>query len=45
MELFYGSDARYLHSTGLFNLTTNDTVQPDLPEVWFMTHFPIAGTA
>jgi hypothetical protein len=45
LELFYGSDARYLHSTGLFDLTTNDIVQPDLPEAWVLAHFPIAGTA
>jgi hypothetical protein len=45
VELFYGSDARYLKSIGLFDLTTNDTVQPDIPEAWFLAHFPIAGTA
>jgi len=44
-QLFYGSDARYLHSTGLLDLTTNDTVQPDLSEAWFLAHFPITGTA
>ncbi|MEO7724482.1 MAG: outer membrane beta-barrel protein, partial [Chthoniobacterales bacterium] len=26
LQLFYGSDARYLHSTGLLDLTTNDTI-------------------
>jgi hypothetical protein len=45
LELFYGSDARYLHSTGLLDLTTNDIVQPDLPEAWMLGHIPIAGTA
>ncbi len=45
IELFYGSDARYLHSLGLFDLTTDDTVQPDLPEAWFLAHFPLEGTA
>jgi len=44
-QLFYGSDARYLHSTGLLDLTTNDTVQPDIPEAWMVAHFPINGTA
>lgn len=44
-QLFYGSDARYLHSTGLLDLTTNDTVQPDIPEAWILAHFPISGTA
>jgi hypothetical protein len=43
-QLFYGSDARYLHSTGLLDLTTNDTVQFDIPEAWLLAHFPIAGT-
>ncbi len=42
-ELFYGSDARYLHSLGLLDLTTNGTVQPDIPEAWFLAHFPISG--
>ena len=45
LQLFYGSDARYLHSTGLLDLATNDTVQPDIPEAWFLAHFPISGTA
>ncbi|MEP6974754.1 MAG: outer membrane beta-barrel protein [Spartobacteria bacterium] len=45
VELFYGSDARYLKSTGLFDLTTNDIVQPDLPEAWLVAHFPVAGTS
>ena len=44
-ELFYGSDARYLHSTGLLDLTTDDRVQPDIPEAWVLAHIPIAGTA
>jgi hypothetical protein len=44
-QFFYGSDARYLHTTGLLDLTTNDTVQPDVPEAWFLAHFPISGTA
>ena len=45
LQLFYGSDARYLHSTGLLDLATDDTVQPDIPEAWFLAHFPISGTA
>ncbi len=44
-QFLYGSDARYLHSTGLLDLTTNDTVQPDVPEAWILAHFPITGTA
>lgn len=42
-SFLYGSDARYLHTTGLLDLTTNDTVQPDIPEAWLMGHFPITG--
>ena len=45
LQLFYGSDARYLHSTGLLDLATDDTVQPDIPEAWFLAHFPISGIA
>jgi hypothetical protein len=45
VQFLYGSDARYLHSTGLLDLTTNDTVQPDIPEAWFVAHFPITDTA
>ena len=44
-QFLYGSDARYLHSTGLLDLTTNDTVQPDITEAWVLTHFPITNTA
>lgn len=45
VQLFYGSDARYLHSTGLLDLATDDIVQPDVPEAWILAHFPISGTA
>jgi hypothetical protein len=44
-QFLYGSDARYLHSTGLLDLATNDIVQPDIPELWILAHFPIKGTA
>ena len=44
-QLFYGSDARYLHSTGLLDLATDDIVQPDIPEAWILAHFPLTGTA
>ncbi len=43
-QLFYGSDARYLHSTGLLDLATEDTIQPDIPEAWFLAHSPITVT-
>jgi hypothetical protein len=45
IHFLYGSDARYLKSIGLFDLVTDDTVQPDIPEAWFLVHFPISGTA
>jgi len=45
LQLFYGSDARYLKSLGLLDLATNDIVQPDIPEAWVLAHFPISGTA
>ena len=45
VELFYGSDARYLKSLGLLDLATDDIVQPDIPEAWILGHIPISGTA
>ncbi len=45
LQLFYGSDARYLKSIGLLDLATDDLVQPDIPQAWVLSHFPIAGTA
>jgi hypothetical protein len=44
-QALYGSDARYLKSTGLLDLTTDALVQPDIPEVWLLAHVPIAETA
>lgn len=43
-QALYGSDARYTKSTGLLDLVTNSTVQPDIPEVWLLAHIPLAGT-
>src|ERR1043166_2268883 len=45
LQFLYGSDARYLHTIGLLDLTTRDIVQPDLPEAWLLAHIPITGTA
>ena len=45
IQFLYGSDTRYLKSIGFFDLVTDDLVQPDIPEAWFMAHFPISGTA
>src|ERR1700719_4765318 len=44
VQFMYGSDARYIHSLGLMDLTTNDRVQPDLPEVYASAHIPIPAT-
>jgi hypothetical protein len=43
-QFMYGSDARYIHSLGLMDLTTNDRVQPDFPEVYASAHIPIPAT-
>src|ERR1043166_5208198 len=44
VQFLYGSDARYVHTTGLLDLATTDIIQPDLPEAWILGHFPIPGT-
>lgn len=36
-----GSDARFIHSVGLFDLTTRERVQPDLIEGYLNLHLPI----
>ena len=43
-QFMYGSDARYIHSLGLMDLTTNYRVQPDFPEVYASAHIPIPAT-
>ncbi len=43
-QLLYGSDARYLHSTGFLQNTQHDIVQPDVVEAWALFHAPISGT-
>jgi hypothetical protein len=40
----YGSDARYTKSLGLMDLTTDERVQPDFPEVSASVHIPIPAT-
>lgn len=45
LQFLYGSDARYLHTTGLLDLATNARLQPDFPEAWVLAHFPVTGTA
>src|SRR5450432_899394 len=42
LQLMYGSDARFIHSLGLFSDTAGTSiVQPDLPEAYLNLHFPI----
>ena len=45
VQFLYGSDARYIHSVGLFDNTQHDVVQPDLVEAWLLLHVPIPNTA
>lgn len=40
IQAMYGSDARYIHSLGLLDRTTNDRYQPDIIEAWGITHLP-----
>jgi len=37
----YGSDARYIHSLGMMDLTTNERVPTGFPEVYASLHLPI----
>ncbi len=41
VQFMYGSDARYIHSLGMMDLTTNERFQPDFPEVYASVHLPI----
>jgi hypothetical protein len=44
LQFMYGSDARSIHSLGLFSDTAaTSIVQPDLVEGYFNLHFPIIG--
>jgi len=38
-----GSDARFIHSLGLFDRTTDETVQPDLVEAYAVVHMLFSG--
>src|ERR1700757_1254542 len=40
----YGSDARYSKANGFLDLTTDQRVQPDFPELYGSLHIPIPGT-
>jgi hypothetical protein len=41
LQFMYGSDARFIHSLGLFDRTANETLQPDLVEAYLNFHFPV----
>src|SRR5438874_533469 len=42
LQFMYGSDARFIHSLGLFSNTAGTSiVQPDLPEGYLSLHLPI----
>ncbi len=44
-QFLYGSDARYIHSLGLFDKTQHEVVQPDFVEAWMLFHLPTPRTA
>ena len=42
LQFMYGSDARFIHSLGLFSDTLGtSTLQPDLSEAYLNLHFPV----
>ena len=41
LQLMYGSDARVIHSLGLFDRTAHEILQPDLVEAYLNLHFPV----
>jgi hypothetical protein len=41
LQGMYGSDARYIHSLGLLDLTTTYRLQPDIVEAYGSMHLPI----
>ncbi len=44
LQFMYGSDARFIHSLGIFSNTLGTSIaQPDLPEAYLNLHFPIIG--
>lgn len=45
LQGLYGSDARFIHSTGLLDQTTTRLLQPDLVEAFANLHFAVAGTS
>ena len=41
LQFMYGSDARFIHSLGLFDRTAHEILQPDLVEAYLNFHFPV----
>ena len=41
LQFMEGSDARFIHSLGLFDRTANEILQPDLVEAYLSLHFPL----
>ncbi len=41
LQAMFGSDARFIHSLGLFDNTMHETVQPDLVEAFLIWHLPV----
>jgi hypothetical protein len=41
LQFMYGSDARFIHSLGLFDRTVHEILQPDLVEAYLNLHFPV----
>jgi Putative beta-barrel porin-2, OmpL-like. bbp2 len=41
LQFMYGSDARFIHSLGLFDRTAHEILQPDLVEAYLNLHFPM----
>ena len=44
-QFLFGSDARYIHSVGLFDRSEHERMQADLVEAWVLFHLPIPMTA
>lgn len=45
LQGMYGSNARFIHSLGLLDNTSNALVQPDLVEAYLNLHFAVEATA
>jgi hypothetical protein len=40
-QFLYGSDARFIHTLGVLDNVTDDTIQPDIVEAFGTAHFPV----